>query len=123
MSAGWGYPFEMTDGNGMVRLSEEKENIRESVMIILSTEPGERLLHPNFGTKLHQFLFEPMDARTEEMICREVRHSLQLWEKRIYDIEVEPDTMAGERGMLRIAVSYRIGGSGKQEQVEIAVGG
>lgn len=123
MTAGWGYPFEITSGNGRVRISTERENIRESVIIILSTEPGERIFHPDFGTRLHQFLFEMIDSQTEEMICREIRRALRLWERRIYDVEVETDRMTGEQGVLRVEVSYRIAGSGEGERVEITLGG
>lgn len=123
MTAGWGYPFTILSGNGRVRISEERENIRESVRIILSTEPGERILHPDFGTKLHQFIFEVIDAQTEEMIRREIRHSLRLWEKRVCDVEVETDRMTGEQGVLRVEVSYSIVGSGEKERVEIVLGG
>lgn len=123
MTAGWGYPFEITGGSGRVRISGERENIRESVVIILTTEPGERIFHPDFGTRLRQFLFEAPDSQTEEMIRREIRHALGLWEKRIYDVEVETDRMTGEQGVLRVEVSYCIAGSGERERVEIALGG
>lgn len=123
MTAGWGYPFEIKSGNGRVRISAERENIRESVIIILSTEPGERIFHPDFGTRLHQFLFELIDPQTKEMICREIRHSLQLWEKRITDVEVETERITGVQGALRVEVSYRIAGSGEEDRVEIALGG
>jgi hypothetical protein len=98
-----------------------KENIRQSVEIILRTEPGERLLHPTFGTKLHQFLFEAMDSQTEEMIRREVRHSLYMWEKRIQDIEVDTDRGQSGQGELRVTVKYRIAELGEGDRVELTL--
>lgn len=119
MGTGIKFPFEISKQHGQVQMSGFRENIRQSVEIILQTEPGERILHPQFGTKLHPFLFENMDGQTEEMIRREVRHSLSMWEKRIWDIEVEIDRMQKRQGELHIAVTYRIAGWQERERVEI----
>ncbi|MCI8431824.1 MAG: GPW/gp25 family protein [Lachnospiraceae bacterium] len=121
MTEGWGFPFGISGEHGRVKTSSDRENIRESVKIILLTEPGERKLHPTFGTKLHQFLFEGLDHQTREMICREVRHSLQMWEKRICDIRVEALAAPQSQGELRIAVSYRIAGREEEDGVEVAL--
>lgn len=121
MSMGWEFPMRISEKHGRVEVSGDKENIRQSVMIILLTEPGERLLHREFGTKLHQFLFENMDSQTEEMIRHEVCHALYRWEKRITDIVVTPDTERHRQGELRMNVSYKIIGSGEIDGVEIAL--
>ncbi len=119
MSAGWGFPFGISKDNGRVEISDSGENIRQSVRIILGTEPGERRMHPEFGTRLHQFLFENMDSQTEEMICREVRQSLRRWESRIRVTQVETDMGNSNRGELRVAVTYRIMGGEESDRVEI----
>lgn len=125
MSTGWKFPFAISAEHGRVEVSELKENIRESVKIILLTEPGERMLHPEFGTKLHQFLYENIDRQTQEMIEREVRHSLQMWENRIWNIEVSADAEEERQGMLRVTVSYEIVseimGRGENDRVEVLV--
>lgn len=121
MSAGWGFPFAISRDSGRVEISEARENIRQSVKIILMTEPGERMVWPEFGTRLHQFLFENMDSQTEEMICREVRQSLRRWEKRIQVTKVETDIRNGKQGELRVAVTYRILDGAEGDRVEISV--
>lgn len=121
METGWGFPFSVAQSHGRVEISGRKENIRQSVEIILRTEPGERLLHPTFGTKLHQFLFEAMDSQTEEMIRREVRHSLYMWEKRIQDIEVDTDRGRTVQGELRVIVKYRIVELEERDRVELTL--
>ncbi len=121
MAEGWQFPFGISMEHGRVETSSGSENIRQSVRIILLTEPGERMMHPRFGTKLHQFLFENMDSQTREMICREVRNSLQTWEKRIQDIRVEAHLAPESQGELQVAVTYRISGQEEENRVEITV--
>ena len=121
MSAGWGFPFKISTDNGRVETSQMRENIRQSVRIILMTEPGERMVCPEFGTRLHQFLFENMDSQTEEMICREVRQSLRRWEQRIQVTQVETDIRHGRQGELRVAVAYRIVDGEEGDRVEVTL--
>lgn len=121
MTEGWQFPFEISKEYGRVECSSDSDNIRQSVKIILLTEPGERMMHPKFGTKLHQFLFENMNTQTREMICREVSNSLQTWEKRIQDIRVEAEMSPESQGELHVAVTYRIVNGEEEERVEITV--
>ncbi len=122
METGWKFPFGISRNHGRVEVSSGKENIRESVEIILRTEPGERMLHPRFGTRLHQFIFEGMNSQTEEMIRREVRNSLYMWEKRIRDIEVETDLSRARQGELHVTVTYRIADGEETDRVEVTLG-
>ncbi|MCM1113058.1 MAG: GPW/gp25 family protein [Muribaculum sp.] len=120
-SRGCKFPFTVSGEHGRVEVSELRDNIRESVKIILLTEPGERILHPDFGTKLHQFLFENIDDRTQEMIRREIRHSLGMWEKRIANVMVDAD--ARREGALHVTVSYEIVGRRESDRAEVWLGG
>lgn len=122
MWTGWEFPVRISGKHGRVAVSRDKENIRQSVRIILLTEPGERLLHKEFGTGLHQFLFENMDSQTEEMIRREVCSALYRWEKRITDIAVTVDMGRHRQGELDLNVGYRIAESGETDGVEIHLG-
>lgn len=119
---GWKFPFAISADHGRVETDNGRENIQESVKIILLTEPGERRMHPDFGTKLHQFLFESMDSQTEELIRREVLYALQMWEKRICNINVGVEWGIKEQGVLHLTVSYRIAGLAEEDRVEIALG-
>lgn len=119
MERGIAFPFGVAEENGSVKMSEEQENIRQSVRIILMTEPGERLTRPEFGTRLHRFLFEIADSQMEEMLAREVIRSLTAWEERIANIEVRIDRTEGYKGILRIGVAYQVLRDGRNDRVDI----
>jgi phage baseplate assembly protein W len=71
------------NGESRMAWSEGPDNIRESIRIILSTEPGERLMLPAFGAGLRRFLFEPNTVTTHRRIEEAVVQSLDRWEHRI----------------------------------------
>jgi uncharacterized protein len=69
------------------------EEIRESILAILCTRKGERVLGPDFGSENHKFVFEPIVARTLALIKTAVREALVCWEPRIElnDVDARPD--------------------------------
>lgn len=72
--------------------------VRNSIKNILNTRPGERPFNPNFGTNLHELLFEPNDSITRYMIEKTIRQSLEEFEPRFRLIEInisdDPDNNA-----------------------------
>ncbi len=79
-------------GDGRLAWSSGEENVRESIRIILMTEPGERLLRDDFGCGLRQFLFEPHTPTTRELIRERITQALERWEPRVVvdSVAVDP---------------------------------
>lgn len=119
MERGVNYPFTISKDNGEVLCSGEMENIRQSVFLILMTEPGERIMRPDFGTRLHQYVFENMDVTTRDRIRREVINSLTRWENRIYNITVEAYADRKQDGRLCVDVGYTLQGSLLKDEVSV----
>jgi uncharacterized protein len=101
--------------------SEADDNVRESIRIILLTEPGERLMLPTFGAGLRRFLFEPNTPATRRLIAERIQESLRLWERRIAieDVLVEPDPT--ESQAVLVTIEYRLIATNASGQVTLAV--
>jgi phage baseplate assembly protein W len=106
LGRGWAFPFHFDPASGGVALSEYEENIRQSITLILGTKPGERPMIPEFGCKIHQFLFAPNTHATANMIAFHVEKALLRWEPRIKVEGVKATT--GRQGEVRVEVDYRI---------------
>lgn len=107
LGTGWKYPLQKSwDGN--VSLSYREENVREAIWIILSTSLGERLMHPDFGCRIHELVFAPNNAGTVGLARFYVEDALVRWEPRI-DVE-EVDVMVDQHNpaLLLISVNYRV---------------
>ncbi|HYG58649.1 MAG TPA: GPW/gp25 family protein [Symbiobacteriaceae bacterium] len=107
--------------DGRVAWSEGPTNIRESIRIILLTEQRERLMLPDFGGGLGQFLFEPNTASTRRLIQERIARALAAWEPRIRveSITVEPDP---ENGRAAIAtITYQLVATRDRERVSLSV--
>jgi Bacteriophage baseplate protein W len=107
IGSGWGFPMR-TDRTGGIALVTGEREVEESVRLILGTAMGERPMRPEFGCRIHDYVFAPADAATAAMIAYEVRSSLLRWEPRIEvaDVTVEPDET--DATTLYITIDYTI---------------
>ncbi len=81
---GRGIAFPVRVGSdGRVAWSVGADNVRESIQVILLTEPGERLQLPEFGGGLRRFLFQPNTVATRRLVQYEIEQALGRWEPRL----------------------------------------
>jgi phage baseplate assembly protein W len=85
-----------------------ERSIRESLWNILLTRPGERLLRPEFGAGLEQFIHQPNDETTRALIASTVQRAIERWEPRILLDKVEVVMEPGVRTEIAVSVSYRM---------------
>lgn len=107
LGRGWKFPVEV-DVTGKIALSAHEQDIRESIQIILSTSQGERVMRPDFGAGLHEFVFDTMSATTIGSIQAEIQDALIEWEPRIQILAVDVEPDRGEIGKLLVNIDYRV---------------
>jgi phage baseplate assembly protein W len=106
LGVGWAFP-PTPDAPGDVDLSAYEIDVEQAVLIILGTNPGERVMRPDFGAGLSALVFEPMNATTAALVQNKVETALITWEPRIDTITVTV-TPIPQLGQLQITVRYRI---------------
>ena len=103
----WAFPLRL-EPDGRMAMSEHDADVRESIEIIMGTNPGERVMRPTFGAGLNTFVFEPLSTATLALIRTRVEQSLIDWEPRINLEEVQVSADASERNRVLIQVAYRV---------------
>ncbi len=106
---GKGLLFPVRTQAGRLATAADEDLIHQSIRIIIGTNPGERVMRPDFGAGLSAFVFEPMNSTTLQALRKRVQDSLIDWEPRIdvQEVTVTPGTGA-EDGLVRIEVTYRV---------------
>ena len=107
LGTGWGFPPEFGK-NRKIRLSSEEEDIRESLEIILSTNPGERVMRPTFGCGLNKVVFEHINQSTVTEIIDIVERAILFFEPRITLDKVELDFQNPVEGRLLMNLKYTV---------------
>ena len=91
LGRGLSFPLRI-DAGGRLETSSGMARIRQSIQTILTSEPGERVMLPDFGCGLRRFLMAPNTRAVRTAIQQEVSQALTLWEPRIRltGVEVTP---------------------------------
>jgi uncharacterized protein len=106
---GWAFPVGV-DGRGGIALAADTTDIDQSIIVILSTGIGQRVMRPDFGCKIHDLAFAPINAQTLGLVQRYVEEALGWWEPRVdvVDVEVTTDSSMRSVGKLIINIRYRV---------------
>lgn len=90
----WAFDLDINLKKGEIK---NVDVINQSIEIILSTLPGERLFNPLFGSNFKLKIFETIDENFLERLIDDTVNAIKRWETRINIIErdvlltVEPD--------------------------------
>jgi Bacteriophage baseplate protein W len=90
------------------------EAVRQAILLLLTTMPGERVMRPDYGCPLHRLMFAPNDATTAGLAIHYVRQALSRWEPRV-EIERLDANPAADEGRLTVMLEYRLRASGVRE--------
>jgi hypothetical protein len=105
LGRGWGFPVVPDRSTRSLPIVAGPDKVVQSILLILETEPGERIMRPEFGAGLRRYLMKPNTAATRALLRREVEVALTLWEPRIELRRVE--VSAGEDpALVLIAIDY-----------------
>lgn len=104
LGRGWSFPVAPGDDRGLP-FAEGSDKVRQSIVLILETEPGERIMRPDFGCGLRRYLMKPNSTATRALIQREVELALTSWEPRIrlQSVRVDP---AADPSRVDIGIDY-----------------
>jgi uncharacterized protein len=106
---GTGWRFPITPDEGLkIQTSSYEENIKESIMIILGTRKGERVMRPDFGCGIHDLVFETTSSTSLGHIELSVSEALAKYEPRIELLALDLSTEQIDKGILIINIQYRI---------------
>ena len=107
LGKGWKFPVSV-NVTGQISTSEYEEDIKEAVNMILSTAKGERVMRPDFGCGIHDFVFAVINTTTRSFIENSARDALTLWEPRIELLNVTTSTENIHEGILVINIEYKV---------------
>jgi len=94
------------DAHGCIKMSSYERSVEESIEIILSTRPGERVYNSDFGCRIGELMFEPNDIRTQTLAREYVSQALESFEPRINLIDI--NVMGEEENSMSIDIEYEI---------------
>lgn len=94
--------------SGGISMVQEEASVRQAILLLLSTVPGERVMRPDYGCELHRLVFAPNDDTTAGLAIHYVRRALERWEPRIDILHLDANRGPEEPFRLDISLEYRV---------------
>lgn len=93
---------------GRIDMVEGDASVRQALLLLLSTSPGERVMRPDYGCNLRRLAFAPNDETTAGLAIHYVRQAVERWEPRveIMALDAGHDPVSPER--ILIVLDYRV---------------
>lgn len=104
---GWFFPPKIGPQGGLA-LTSERSELDQSIHIILSTSPGQRVMRTTFGCRLHELVFAPNNSHTAAQARRYVEEALGMWEPRITVTQVDVSPDPDDTSRLLIHIKYKV---------------
>jgi len=108
LGTGWAFPPAFSNiKKGVIMVSDE-DDIQQSLNILLSTSLGERVMQPDYGCDLSNYIFETLNASTKSHILNIVGRAILYHEPRIKLNSVYFQGNEDIDGTLNIVIDYTI---------------
>jgi phage baseplate assembly protein W len=108
LGRGWGFPPAFDSSRRAVRMVEHEADIHESLRILFTTLPGERVMRPEFGGGLDHYVFARIEPTVITLLKGTIRDAILYFEPRIALEEVLVDTSGQYDGQLLFDIRYTV---------------
>ncbi len=105
---GWSFPPTFERSQSTVHISANEKDINESLEILFTTQPGERVLLSEFGCDLTPLVFESLNSTLITKMQHQITQTVEIFEPRIFVDNIQFDSSQYSEGILSIHLMYRI---------------
>lgn len=99
LGKGLAFPVNFDLATHDLQRAEFEESIRQSILIILGTAKGERVMRPDFGCGIYDLVFEPNTSSTASKVSQVVQEALLFFEPRIDVIDIRVESRFDNEGV------------------------
>ena len=96
-------------------------SVRQALLLLLSTAPGERVMRPDYGCHIHRLIFSPNDDTTAGLAIYYVRRAIKRWEPRVDILEIDAYRNDEAADRLNIILDYRVRAIRQRDQLEFTI--
>ena len=108
LGRGLKFPLQVDPRTGKFSMVSHEDDIREAIDIILRTIQGERVMRPEFGSNVMEYVFSASSNSLRQSLAHEVKEQLLYQEPRITDVEARCRETSDQTGALVVEVEYTV---------------
>ena len=106
---------------GAIAMVNDAATVRQALLLLLTTLPGERVMRPDYGCDLHRLLFAPNDATTHGLAIHYVRQAIERWEPRVDLLDIDASVAEADAARMDIVLNYRVRRTLQQDRLTLSM--
>jgi phage baseplate assembly protein W len=115
------YPYSVS-GQGTPNTSIAEDHLRELILQVLFTVPGERVNLPEFGVGIQRLVFEPNSETLRTSTQFLITTNLQRWLGDRLNVEqVTVTSVPGEEESVTIEITYTLSATQQRQSMQVVV--
>jgi hypothetical protein len=107
--------------HGGISMTEGNSAVRQALLLLISTTPGERIMRPSYGCNLHWLVFSPNDDTTAGLAIHYVRNAIERWEPRAEILRLDAVANRERPELLEIILDYRVRSTQSNQQLTFSL--
>ncbi|GGH06727.1 GPW/gp25 family protein [Mucilaginibacter phyllosphaerae] len=108
LGRGWGFPPQFFSGGARVEMVSAEVDIQQSLYILLTTAIKERVMFPDYGCDLSNYVFEEIGQSLINAIEGSIFDAILKNEARVKTENIHIERAVDETGILLIGIEYTI---------------
>lgn len=117
LGSGWSFPPRFLESTEGLELSHNDKDIAESIYILLSTTPGERVMNPGYGCDLQSMVFSSITTSNKTRMEDLIATAILYYEPRVNLVAIDIDDKDQLEGKLEINIVYDIKGTNSRKNM------
>lgn len=117
LGTGWSFPPRFSHAADGLEMSSDERDIAESIFILLSTQPGERVMNPSYGCDLHSQVFAGINNSTKTKIEDLISTAILYHEPRVDVVGIDIEVVDLLTGHLNVNITYEIKGTNSRKNM------
>lgn len=117
LGRGMKFPPTIDTATGKFKMAYYEEDIKESIYIILMTQKGERVMLPEFGCNIQDYIYQLPNTTYLNLLKVEVLNALTKWEPRITQITIDIDISQLLDAKVIVSVSYVVKSTNSEDNL------
>lgn len=102
---------------GRIETVDDHLSVRQSILLLLTTRPGERVMRPEYGCHLSRLVFSPNDGTTAGLAMHYVRQALERWEPRVEILRLDAERSREDPARMDLLLEYRLRATARSERL------
>ena len=114
-------PLTLDSGDGYTSIKSLKSMIKQNLKMLILTNPGERVMDPEFGVGIKQFLFENFQSDVYVRIDEKIREQVNFYLPVVSIVSIEFGRLNQDQNLLALRLEYAIPDISTRDLLEFTI--